>query len=95
MKYKVLFTKIKNNHDRLRTNTVEGVTQELPTLDNMFVMFGKSLTEGMAARVINTSPVKKIEMIDNIYMLTTESGSEYSVKVLEEIGDENAKKSML
>jgi len=90
MRYKVLFTKIKNNHSRLRTDTVEGTTESLPELDKMFIMFGQSLTEGMNTRMVNTSPVKKIEVVDGVYIITTESGSEYSIKVLEELVESGA-----
>lgn len=85
--YIVLFTKIKNDHARLRTDTMEGVTTELPEVNKQFVIYGKALESGSFRR-LNTSIVKSIEMQEDVYMLTTESGSLYSVKILGVVNEE-------
>ncbi len=86
--YQVLFSKVKNDHARLRTDTMEGIATDLPEIDKQFVVYGKPLESGSFRRV-NTSPVKQIDNIDGVYFLTTESGSVYSVKVLAEIEADN------
>lgn len=55
----VRLTKIESSHSALRTDTVEGEIEELPTLNNRFKMFVKPLEAGMF-RYITTSPVQKI-----------------------------------
>ena len=78
--YKVIFRKISNNHNRLRTDEMEGETHELPTEGKQFSMFGEGLVTGV--RVLNTSFVKKVEKSLNLYTFETESGSVYQVEHL-------------
>lgn len=78
--YKVKFKKIHSDHDRLRTDEVEGVTRELPTEGNIFVLLCEGLEFG--TRCVNTSIVKKVEKNENTYTLHTESGSIYQVDFL-------------
>lgn len=78
--YKVRFQKISNNHNRLRSDDIEGVTNELPTEGKSFVFFGKGLEFG--TRVVNTSPVKIVLQKDDEYILHTESGSIYQVNLI-------------
>jgi len=80
MMYKVKFTKIKADHDKLRSETVEGVTRELPVEGKSFVLLGEGLEFG--TRCVNTSPVKKVEKEGHKYILQTESGSTYQVDFL-------------
>lgn len=84
MMYRVKLTKIKSNHTNLRTDTVEGVTAELPTKDKSFNLIGESLTEGMNARLVYTTEVQSVESVDMLYKFTT-LNSEYHLQVLEEI----------
>lgn len=83
--YKVRFKKIRNNHNRMRTDVVEGITHELPKVGESFVMLSEGLEFG--TRMVNTSPVQNIETIDNKHQLFTESGSLYEVEVLGEVDE--------
>ncbi len=78
--HKVIFRKIKNNHNRLRTDEIEGETEELPTEGKAFTMFGEGLEFGV--RVINTSLAIKVEKSFNLYTFETASGSVYQVEYL-------------
>lgn len=85
--YNVIFRKIRNNHSRLRDGVIEGVTHELPELEKSFVFLGDGKLFG--TRVVNTSPVKNIEIIGNKYQLFTESGSLYEVEVVGEFDEKS------
>ena len=85
--YLVKFKKIKNDHNRLRTDEVEGVTRELPTVGKSFVIIGEGLEFGN--RCVNTSPLKKVEEIENGYRLHTASGSLYEVELLGVVNDKH------
>lgn len=81
MMYAVKFTKVKTNHNRVRTDEVLGKTDELPQVGKQFVLFGEGLEFG--TRRVNTSPVKEVERHQpDLFVLTTESGSVYHVQVL-------------
>jgi len=81
MMFAVKFTKVKNNHNRIRTDEVLGKTDELPQVGKPFILIGEGLEFGN--RMVNTSPVKEIERHQpNLFVLTTESGSIYHVQVL-------------
>lgn len=79
--YKVKLTKIRSNHSNLRTDTVEGETQKLPVLGEIFQMVGEGLSFG--SRMIWTTEVKNIEQIENIYQFNTRN-STYKLEVLED-----------
>ena len=53
--FKVKLTKIKSNHKNLRTDTVEGFSNSLPTVGEPFNMWGEGLEFG--TRWITTTPV--------------------------------------
>lgn len=76
--YKVIFKKISNNHNRLRTDEIEGQTDELPVEGKPFIMLGEGLEFGV--RIINTSVVEKVEKVFNLYTIETQSGSVYQVE---------------
>jgi len=78
--YKVKFTKVRNTHDRLRTDIIEGEAESLPTIGKCFEMVSVGLDFGL--RYINTSVVKHIEEINNQYQIHTESGSVYMVEIV-------------
>lgn len=79
--YAVKFSKLKNDHNRLRTDEILGKTQELPQVGKQFVLFGEGLEFG--TRCVNTSPVKSVERHQpDLFVITTESGSIYNVQVL-------------
>lgn len=78
--YKVELEKVKNDHDRLRTDKIEGVTRELPVVGKSFILLGEGLEFG--TRCVNTSPVKEVSKDGHKYTIKTESGSIYSVSFL-------------
>lgn len=80
---KVLFRKVKNNHERIRTSEATGTTQRQPKVGEQFVMFSHPLDKNASVRRISTSPVKRIEKIDNGWRLFTESESIYEVLKIE------------
>lgn len=85
--YKVKLTKIRNNHNRLRSNEIIGIAQDLPKVGESFAMMSEALVIGV--RLINTSPVQNIETINNKHQIFTESGSLYEVEVLEDTSEES------
>ncbi len=85
--YKVKLTKVRSNHNNLRTDEILGVTEKLPTKGEDFNLLGKGLEFG--TRSVRTTPVEKIEQIDNEYLFHTRN-STYKLEVLEKL-DENGK----
>lgn len=83
--YLVNFKKIKNNHNRLRTDEVQGLAQKLPQVGECFVIVGKGLEFGN--RCVNTSPLKEVKKTEKGYELHTESGSIYEVEMLGVVND--------
>lgn len=86
--YNVKFTKVHNNHNRVRTDEIVGITKNLPKEGEIFVLIGEGLEFG--TRVVNTSPVKMLLENENNpgeYLLHTESGSIYQVNILGEVND--------
>lgn len=69
--YSVRLTKILSNHQFLRTDVVEGITENLPMFNESFCMLAESLTEGKQVRSVNTSPVQSIEEIDGKILFKT------------------------
>lgn len=71
----------------LRTQTVTGVTLELPCPGESFAMLAPSLTPGMSTRLVSTSPVKAVAFWNkpeggyDTAKFTTASGSQYLLKI--------------
>lgn len=80
--YKVKLTKIRSNHSNLRTDTVEGVVQNLPEVGSTLQLVGEGLEFGN--RLVYTTEIKNVEQIDNTYQFNT-LNSVYKLEVLEEI----------
>jgi len=77
--YKVIFKKIKNNHDKLCDNIVEGTSQNLPTAGQPFFLIAP-LRNSTSFRYVTTSPVKEIVFhIKSKIRFKTERGSTYEV----------------
>lgn len=57
----------RSNHDRIRTNTVEGYGLPINELKFgiQFFLFGRSLSSQNKIRIVNTSPIMEIELIQN------------------------------
>lgn len=85
--YEVRLTKIKSNHQNLRTDVIEGVTQELPVLGSSFRLIGESLTPGMDARFVHTTEIQFVEKMGNGYIFNT-ANSTYKLEVLNELEEE-------
>jgi hypothetical protein len=81
-----LFERIKGG-SALRTDTVKGVFENWPKKGDRFILVADSLTPGGFARMITTSPVDSIkERKDDSVLFVTESGSEYRVTAIQELG---------
>lgn len=88
--YDVRLTKIHSLHNNLRTDTIEGVTNNLPETGSSFIMFAEGLDFG--TRVITTSLVQNVEQIGNEYLFRT-LNSAYKLEVLGEANFNNYHKS--
>lgn len=77
--YDVTFSKVSNNHNRLRDDIIEGSTNSLPVVGSAFVMFAPPRDSGNV-RMVNTSVVVKIiNSINDVVKFETASGSIYIV----------------
>ena len=83
--YKVTLTKLSNNKNALRTSDVVGACFNLPEIDKPFRIFGAGIEFGN--RMVTTSPVKSIEIIDDVIRFNT-LNSTYSLKVKEEVQED-------
>lgn len=86
MAYIVKFSKIQNNHDRLRSDIILGECLTLPCIGKPFTLISEPLNGAVdSVRVVTTNVVTKVE-IDNfkIYKFTTASGSIYQIEKLDE-----------
>jgi hypothetical protein len=81
--YGVKLTKIESNHKNLRTDTVEGVTEMLPTVGESFILIGKPLTEGAIFRTVFTTEIQFVERMGNEIMFKTRN-STYKVEIITE-----------
>lgn len=82
---KVRFSKVYNDHNRLRTDVIEGECEALPRVGECFEMTGAPLDKWLqgATRFVNTSQVHTIIEFDNGMMhIHTESGSIYKIEIL-------------
>jgi hypothetical protein len=87
--YQVRFSKIKNNHDRLRDDVIIGTCEVLPTVGSPFFLTAPPRDIEYGMRMVNTSEVVTIfpkirGASKNITIFKTASGSTYSVQVLEQ-----------
>jgi len=69
---------------KLRTDSMDGVFQYLPTEGEGFDFFGEPLTPGAGVRTIMTSPICVVEEVPGGYRFTTATGSTYQLDVLPE-----------
>lgn len=85
--YKVKLTKVQGGN-AVRTNEVIGTTNKLPVINTPFSLLGKSLTSEADFRIVQTSPIVQIDVVnEKTYTLTTHTGSVYQVEVLNENSD--------
>lgn len=78
----VILTKIKSNHSNLRTNAIEGVTNEMPTAGKNFILIGEGLEFGM--RMVRTTPVSEILNMSNGSTEFKTQNSHYKLEVVKE-----------
>jgi hypothetical protein len=87
---KVRLTKIKSNHNNLRTDVIEGHAENLPILGEDFFMHAAPLAivpeTGRALRFIRTTPVTSITEVG-----FNTANSEYKLEVLD--ANEDSQKS--
>lgn len=74
MRYKVKLTKLKSNHNNLRTNEVDGYCHRLPILNQGFTMFAESLT-GAGVRTIQTTKVLELDTLGNVITFRTRNST--------------------
>lgn len=77
-------TPVDPNSKRLRTTSVEGLFQKLPTPGERFIMVSEPLDSSAGTRYISTSPVQKI--VDKVlkrYMATYDFETENTIYRLE------------
>lgn len=80
--YEVKLTKVRSNHQNLRTDVIEGACIDLPTVGKGFVLVGEGLEFGN--RLVTTTPVEKVEQMENEYLFHTRN-STYKLEVTNEL----------
>lgn len=78
---KVTLHKLKSNHQHLRTDTVAGETQSLPTKGFPFVMYSEPLTEDGDIRVVTTTLVTEVVQERDGYLEFTTVNSTYGLEI--------------
>ena len=72
---KCTLTRLKSNHNKLRTDTVTGITTRVPILNHPFVMIADPIDDGPAIRLIETTKVLTIDTLKNVYTFTTRNST--------------------
>lgn len=67
----------------LRTPSVEGECSDIPVIGQTFIMIAVPLDFG-SMRYIETSRITDLDVLDNIFTITTENNSVYTIEVLGE-----------
>ena len=81
---KIKFSKISNNHQKLRDDVIEGTTDTLPEIGNPFYFSCPPRDIPFGMRLVNTSPITDIKKNGNLYIVATESGSVYEIEIQKE-----------
>lgn len=76
---KKIFRPDLNDGGGLRTETIEGETNKVPTIGECFCMTAEPLDPLASVRVINTSKIVNMVLIDDGYRVQTMSGSTYEI----------------
>jgi len=79
--YKVRLTKVRSNHTKLRTDTIEGETVSLPEKGKSFTLIADPLNPNADFRSVYTTPIELVEKIDGEFMFHT-LNSTYKLEVL-------------
>ena len=77
---KVKLTRITSNHNNLRTDSVEGETEQLPTPGEDFVLLGVGLEFG--TRMVRTTPVGEVMNLSEKEMEFKTKNSHYRLELL-------------
>lgn len=83
--YMVKLTKIRSDHQNLRTDEIKGATLTLPEKGKSFQLFGEGLEFG--TRVVTTTEIQVVDKIGNEYEFST-LNSTYKLEVLDEFKEE-------
>lgn len=67
----------------LRTNSVEGEFEQLPTVGEKFIILGEPLTEGTDVRVVSTSPVVAVDDPTQQTMFIKTENSLYKLEIIQ------------
>ncbi len=81
---KVKLTKISNNVNDLRTNSVEGTTGKMPVVGSYFSMAAESLTPENNVRLVSTSLIQEIDQISDSEVVFKTLNSTYRLEFLDE-----------
>lgn len=80
--YRVSLTRLASNNANLRTPNIEGVTAALPKVGQGFRLVGESLTKGASFRLITTSKVTDVEVINPSEIKFFTENSSYNLAIL-------------
>lgn len=80
--YRVRLTKIHSSNKNIRTESVEGITKQLPTEGHAFLMTADPIDPLADIRLIQTTVVESVESVGNEYRFYTRN-SYYKLEVLE------------
>lgn len=78
---KVRFTKIRDDHDRLRDDVIEGETDEPPEVGKRFSFVGPPRDIEVGFRHVNTSVIASMVKNGNRYTARTQNGSVYEIEI--------------
>ena len=56
----VVLTRLQSSHQNLRSDEIEGTAPSLPQVGKNFILFGDPLAKGAIARLVATTPVKRL-----------------------------------
>jgi hypothetical protein len=76
---KVQLIKRKNNHNRLRDNTITGETTSAPEVGKPFYMISEPKDPNASLRMVNTSTVINVKTLMNGWEIHTKSQSIYAI----------------
>lgn len=80
----VVLTRLQSSHQNLRSDEIEGTAPSLPQVGKNFILFGDPLAKGAIARLVATTPVKRIEPDpDNGSMEFWTANSHYGLQVVD------------
>lgn len=83
MKHQVRLTKVKNNHNRLRDDVIEGRSSRLPTKGKPFELIGEPRDDPNASgRLVTTNVLTEVKREGDTFTVTTASNSIYQIDLI-------------